>query len=102
MINVTLKDYGDHWTMSVTGHAGYAQPGEDIVCGAVSALWYTLLLEIEETCDHFETTGPDDAPESVTAWGCRHTMRTIMRGMRFVERSYPDYVTVTRGVPYES
>lgn len=33
--------------VSVTGHAGYAELGQDIVCSAVSALFQTLVKSLE-------------------------------------------------------
>lgn len=32
----------------ITGHAGYAEPGKDIVCAAVSALTQAFIASIEE------------------------------------------------------
>ncbi|MEE1514378.1 MAG: ribosomal-processing cysteine protease Prp [Christensenellaceae bacterium] len=32
----------------ITGHAGYAEPGKDIVCAAVSALLQAFIASIEE------------------------------------------------------
>lgn len=97
MITVSVRDDGNKWQMTMDGHARYAEPGEDIVCAAASILWYTLLLELGESCDHFETEGPEDAPYAVTACGCRRTMRTILRGFRFLADSYPDHIAVTGG-----
>lgn len=43
MIDVFIRKSGDHYTeWYVTGHAGYAERGKDIVCAAVSALTITL------------------------------------------------------------
>lgn len=43
MIEVSVsKDY-----ISMLGHAGYAPPGQDIVCAAVSALVQSMILSIE-------------------------------------------------------
>lgn len=33
----------------ITGHAGYAEPGKDIVCAAVSALTQAFIASVEET-----------------------------------------------------
>ena len=35
--------------LRVSGHAGYAPKGQDIVCAAVSALVYALIGTLEET-----------------------------------------------------
>lgn len=103
MIDVYVKDWGDHWTMSMTGHAGYADEGQDIVCAGASALWLALLAEVQESCDHFSVSGEfDGAPHTVTAWGCRYAMRMILRGFHQMEGAYPAYITVLEGVPYES
>ena len=44
MIEVNRHDGG----ISVKGHAGYAEPGKDIVCAAVSILVQNLIQSIEE------------------------------------------------------
>ena len=98
MIDVFVKDYGDHWSMRMEGHADYAEPGEDIVCAGASALWFTLLSELQEACDHFETEEEfGDAPKMVTAWGCRYAMRMIRRGLCLLEGAYPEHITVIDG-----
>ncbi|MBS7176260.1 MAG: ribosomal-processing cysteine protease Prp, partial [Clostridiales bacterium] len=38
--------------ITVTGHAGYAEPGKDIVCAAVSALLQTFIESVNK-----QTTG---------------------------------------------
>lgn len=40
MINITFNS--EEYTLHIKGHAKYAKNGEDIVCAAVSALFYTL------------------------------------------------------------
>ena len=45
MIRVVFTDR----RMTVTGHAGYAEKGKDVVCAAVSALVYALIATLEET-----------------------------------------------------
>ena len=50
MITVTLNRKADTLSLYVTGHAGYASPGQDIVCAAASILVYTaaeLALDME-------------------------------------------------------
>jgi len=37
--------------ISVTGHAGYAEPGNDIVCAAISALTQVFIASVEELTD---------------------------------------------------
>ena len=40
MINIEFKP--DTFTLDVTGHAEHGEKGEDIVCAAISTLFYTL------------------------------------------------------------
>lgn len=42
MINIEY----DSRHLTITGHAGYDEPGKDIVCAAVSALWYSLIAKM--------------------------------------------------------
>lgn len=37
--------------ITLDGHAGYAEPGKDIVCAAVTALTQTLIQSIENLTD---------------------------------------------------
>ncbi|MCE1247990.1 MAG: ribosomal-processing cysteine protease Prp [Firmicutes bacterium] len=43
-----LNDDNRVWAFEISGHARYAQKGDDIVCSAVSALVLTTILGIEE------------------------------------------------------
>ena len=40
MINITFNP--ETFTLDVTGHAEHGKKGEDIVCSAISTLFYTL------------------------------------------------------------
>lgn len=47
MILIQMYDNG----FIIEGHAGYAEPGKDIVCAAVSALSQTCVMSIENLTD---------------------------------------------------
>ncbi len=47
MIEVSVRKN----SITVTGHAGYAPPGQDIVCSAVSTLFQTMVASIESLTD---------------------------------------------------
>lgn len=42
MTRVSFVQYRDSYIFQCTGHTGFAQSGEDILCSAVSVLCYTL------------------------------------------------------------
>lgn len=45
----------DRNVVTITGHAGYGEPGKDIVCAAVSVLVQTLAASAKQlTADHME------------------------------------------------
>jgi len=44
MIKIIFKHDG----FEITGHAGYARAGQDIVCAAVSAIGYTVIGVLEK------------------------------------------------------
>ncbi len=79
----------------LTGHAGYGEEGEDIVCAAVSAITFNTVNSIEEftedpfTCDagedggylefHFSDTISDESTLLV---------RSMILGLQGIERDY--------------
>ena len=53
MITVKHHNYG----MTIEGHAGYADAGQDIVCAGVSAIVQTLIQSVEDlTVDTIDYT----------------------------------------------
>lgn len=44
VIEIFIRDNG----ITITGHSGYAPPGQDIVCAAVSTLVHTLVCSVED------------------------------------------------------
>ena len=59
-ITVTRRD-GVYTGIESAGHAGYAEPGEDIVCAAVSVLLTNTVNSIELLTD--DTIGDEEAAE---------------------------------------
>jgi uncharacterized protein YsxB (DUF464 family) len=53
MIKVTIYKNANSDTMGfyLSGHAGYADSGSDIVCSAVSALAITVVNSVESFCE---------------------------------------------------
>lgn len=49
MILVKMSRKGGVYTFESIGHAGYADPGKDIVCAAASILSFTLIESIDES-----------------------------------------------------
>ena len=49
MIEATLFRSGNTYSIDVTGHAGYAPAGSDIICAAVSALVQSFAFYCRKT-----------------------------------------------------
>ena len=83
----------------VTGHAGYAPPGQDIVCAGVTALVQTLALALERSEpeeDIFISVEPGRAVfayESLTDAG-KINAGSFLIGINWLAETYQDYVQV--------
>lgn len=86
--------------ITITGHAGYAPPGQDIVCAAVSALVETLRLAVDEI--PIDTIEVDEWPISTEIrWGIigepeALLIRAFLIGVTAVADAYPRHVKVSR------
>lgn len=108
MIKITFYHDSNRQVRQVlmTGHAGYADPGYDIVCAAVSSQVISVenslveLLKIDVTTDVNETEGgylkltlPAQLSQSVA-----HDAQLLLRHLAFafevLAESYPEFITI--------
>ena len=86
----------------VSGHAGYAEEGSDIVCSAVSVLCITCLNSLESVCGiHPAASGGENGflrfslPKEMTE-AQRHDAQVILctlrQGLSDLADEYPKYV----------
>ena len=94
--------------LEVSGHAGQAEMGKDIVCSAVSILTYTLAatiegMELDKQADHVEVKL--ESGDAVIQAHCRDSkafdsmtqaLHVIGTGYRLIEQNYPEYVQVIK------
>ena len=98
MIEIRRHDNG----FSISGHAGYAPPGQDIVCAAVSALFQTFIASLEEL------TGDDvkveiGANRNVLKYKDLSEQGQLLEksffcGCEMIAANYPDYVRIVQAV----
>lgn len=101
MINITFKP--NTYELEITGHAGHGVKGKDIVCAAVSTLFYTLgqaLAEDEEMLmeelvfkdkeGHGYIKG---VPEPMYLPDIERIYNTIFVGFKMLARQYPDNIS---------
>ena len=81
--------------MTVSGHAGYAPAGRDIVCAAVSALVYALAGYLEETGQAARVCIRRGFAEVEGAGDCGAAFALVRCGLAQLARQYPACVQVT-------
>ena len=85
--------------ITVTGHAGYAPPGQDIICAGVTALVQTLALALErsepeeDVFIHIEPGMAIFECDRLTDAG-KINAGSFLIGMNWLAETYPDYVQV--------
>ena len=96
MIQITA----DEGSITIKGHAGYAEIGKDIVCAAVSALAQTLIYSIEElTADKILydiEPGTVDIKHGNLSAGAQLLVDSFFLGVQAIANNYPDNVRVTK------
>lgn len=80
----------------ITGHAGYAESGQDIVCAGVSALAQATCFTLNRTNNAIfdmrdgdmsvHITNPDDVSSAI--------LEVLENGIHLISREYPDHVSL--------
>lgn len=101
MIEIKFKP--NELEVSVTGHAGAAEKGKDIVCSAVSILFYTLAKAVSDSLDalkeepviHIEDGNGlvSCKPKEVFLGTMQRTYWTILEGFELLAIEYNDYIS---------
>ena len=61
MIDIRYTQHGNHITsLEISGHAGFAESGNDLVCAAVSGITFGLLNALDELTDVKKMTVGDN------------------------------------------
>lgn len=90
----------------VEGHAGWGEPGEDIVCAGVSALAETALLALQKIAKAAMESEQREGhvwcrllePKSPESWSKAQTiLQSTLLGLKDIQKDYPAYIRVTEG-----
>lgn len=81
--------------VTLKGHAEY-NPGHDIVCAAVSALFYTLLGYLEEKA-RVDEAKEESGDAWITFHGGGEALEMFSLGVRQISETYPENVKVVTG-----
>lgn len=94
------------YSFEITGHAGYAEAGEDIVCAAVSVLAIETVNSIDKMADHqmFVEEADNDGGylfaqikpnlSENQAQVTQILLKHLYLSLQDVATTYPDYVTI--------
>ena len=95
MIEISITDR----TVKISGHANYAQPGQDIVCAAVSVLSQTLIESLERLTDDTITynikPGTVDINYRNLSERGKLLLDSFFVGVRMIAAEYPDNVKLS-------
>lgn len=104
MIDVVIfqNSNSDYIGFKTNGHAEYDDPGQDIVCSAVSAIAITILNSIEKlsdvdftlNCDQ-ENGNMDFMFKGLPDIKAQTLMQAFVIGISGIEESYGDYICMT-------
>ena len=89
MITATFAITDDRLSLDLSGHAGYAEKGRDILCSAASILAFTLAESVKNgNADIREGTAHIDCDKTDSNW---QAFRVIANGYKLLATNYPDY-----------
>ncbi len=100
---IEIKFNPEKLEIKISGHAGQAEKGKDIVCSAVSILFYTLaqaVMDSEEMLAEEPVVIIDDGngrvsckPKEEYVATMQRTYWTILTGFELLAEEYKDYVS---------
>ena len=106
MINITIiKSNNKIITIEATGHSGYAESGQDIVCAAVSTLTQALingLIEVvkispkyivDEDIPHLSVTLPNDLSDEKSKYA-QVLMNSTYLALKDIANSYSKFIKI--------
>lgn len=87
-------------SISITGHANYAEPGKDIVCAAVSTLALTLMYSIDELTDDYIKSVSEPGNMNIEfitlSDGSKLLVESFMLGVQAMAENYPENIIVEK------
>ena len=96
-----------NYTLDITGHAEHGKKGEDIVCAAISTLFYTLaesLYDARQMLDEDIQFSDKDGngylkatPNNEFEANVSLIYWTVLKGFELVAKTYKEYVTLKVG-----
>lgn len=95
MINVKTNESRRYIDVSITGHAGYDVPGNDIVCAAVSMLFQAFVQAADDRgMVSREYEGDETGARVIRCDETEHYYQMLITGLNMLEEQYGQFVRV--------
>ena len=96
MTKISISKKGRFYKVKISGHAAYAERGEDIVCAAISMLYYALLSTVENDkgISYFKGNHENGFAQLTFSGGKNSpgAFEMAKNGFMLLERTYPKNV----------
>lgn len=80
----------------ITGHAGYAERGNDIVCSAISILIQTAIAHMDRVADKYDYSLDEGYAElEAEGYDAKVAVETIITGFELLADNYPEYIEIS-------
>lgn len=109
MTTLRISGQGKQITrLSLSGHAGYAQSGSDIVCAAISVLTSTCINALETVARVAPIVAQDERSAEITVelphgldkqqqHDAQVVLQTVVQGFSDISMEYPKYLKMIDG-----
>lgn len=99
MIAINIGKKGSKICVHITGHAGSAQKGKDIVCAGVSTTQYILENYVKDCCTDVRVSDINEEDGYAISFSVKkkekvRAVEAILTGFYALENEYPEYVNV--------
>ena len=97
MVNVEVQRFKNVDYISVSGHSGFADSGEDIVCAGVSALVFTIankVMTISKECLISQGENDFTFTNSCKDDKVNLLLDTLVDGLIAIEEEYPKNIKI--------
>ena len=85
-------------SITIKGHAGYGEPGKDIVCAGISTLAQTLIASIEELTEdeihYIIKPGTVDIKHGTLSREAQLLVKSFFVGVQMIADEYPENVRI--------
>ncbi len=101
MTQIIYRTDEDSFVVKISGHAGYAEKGSDIVCASISSLAQTLALSIMDTTDKVDYNVEIDKDHGmmlISAKGRKalDAFEVVLKGFEQTAFAFPENVSISK------